>query len=204
MRRWLPYLVTLVLLVPFAPSFAAGLLDTRMAFSAERTVTVNGRSYSGTLYHTAGRERHDQDLFGMHEVFILNAASEQGWLVMPDLKTYLEFPFPPVMAALADQSLAKTPVGEEPISGIPTTKYRVSWTAPDGTAAKGFLWLSHRGVLMKLDGTVTRPGGKTLALGMQLSGLKEGPQDPQLFALPAGFTRLPVEALGSLLGGNSR
>jgi len=204
MRRWLPLLLALAVSAPLAPAGAAGLLDARVAFSAERTVTVNGRSYTGTLYHTAGRERHEQDLFGLHEVFILDAASAQGWLVVPGLKTYLEFPFPPVMAALADAGLEKTAVGEEAINGIPTTKYRVSRTAPDGTSAKGFLWLSRRGVLMKLDGTITRPGGNTLALGMELRGLKEGPQNPQLFVLPPGLTRLPVEALAPQLSGNSR
>lgn len=204
MRRWLPFLLALAVSVPSAPAGAAGLLDARVAFSAERTVTVNGRSYTGTLFHTAGRERHEQDLFGMREVFILNAAAAQGWVVLPSLKTYLEFPFPPVMAALAGADLEKNPVGEDTIDGIPTTKYRVSRTAPDGTSAKGFLWLSRRGVLMKLDGTVTRPGGSTLALGMELHGLKEGPQDPKLFVVPPGLTRLPVETLAPLLGGNSR
>lgn len=205
MRRWLLFLlVFLVVLARLAPAGAAGLLDARVAFSAERTVTVNGRAYTGRLYHTAGHERHEQDLFGLQEVFILNATAEQGWLLVPSLKTYLEFPFPPAMAALADRNLAKTPAGEEVINGVPTTKYRTSWTAPDGTSAKGFLWLSTHGILMKLDGTVTRPGGRTLAIGMVLSAVKEGPQNPQLFVLPPGLTKLPVEALAPLLGDNPR
>ena len=74
---------------------AAMLGDAPVPFRATRTVTVDGRSYSGPVYHMPGHERHEQDLFGMHEVFLLDTKAAQGFLVLPAVHTYLEFPFPP-------------------------------------------------------------------------------------------------------------
>jgi hypothetical protein len=200
-RRFLAWLA--VALVTAAPSLASAqsILDAPVSYKAQRSVTVDGRSFIGTVYHVAGRERQEQDLLGMREVFILNGGAAKGWLILPLLNTYVEFPFPAVMSDLAGASLAMTRVGEDVIAGIPTTKYRVHDTASDGNVAEGFLWLTRRGVLMKLDGAVVAPHGHRTSIVMQLSDLKEAPQDKALFALPPGMVQLPADALTPLLGG---
>ena len=194
------------LLVPFfallaGPTRAADLLDAPVSFSATRTVTVNGKVYTGPMFHVAGHERHEQTLLGMQEVFLLDHQQDAAVLVMPALKTEVDFPFPPLLISLLDPSLAKSAaLGEEEVDGIPATKYRVDKTAPDGTRGEGFLWISRRGVLLKLDGTVTAPGGHRTAITMALSDVKEAPQSPALFMPPAGLSKLPAEALAPLLG----
>ena len=190
------FLITLA-----APAGAAMIGDASVPFRAERSVTVDGRSYSGTLFHTPGHQRHDQDMFGMHEEFLLDTASAEGDLVLPALKTYVEFPFPPMMADLAAPDLLGAPVGSETIANIRTTKYRIDHRAPDGSHATGFLWQSRDGILMKLDVSIARAhGGKPLAIAMALSHVEIGPQDLALFALPANFAKLPAEAIAPLLG----
>jgi hypothetical protein len=182
---------------------AAMLGDAKVAFRAERTVTVNGRRYAGILVHSPGHQRHEQDLLGMHEVFLLDIAAARGFLVLPGLKTYVEFPFPALMAELDAPDLVQSPAGEETIAGIRTTKYRVDHRAKDGSRAQGFAWVSRAGILMKLDVEVTRAhGGKPIAIALELSNLQMGPQEPHQFDLPAGYSRLPGDALGPLLGGN--
>jgi hypothetical protein len=182
---------------------AAMLGDAPVPFRAMRTVTVDGRSYTGPVYHMPGHQRHEQDMFGMHEVFLLDTKSAQGFLVLPAVHTYLEFPFPPLMAELDSPDLVRSPVGEDTVSGVRTTKYRIDHAAHDGSRAQGFLWVSRSGVLMKLDVAVTRAhGGKPMAIAMQLSQVETGAVDPALFTLPDGFVRLPPDALGPLLGGN--
>jgi hypothetical protein len=186
------------LLVLAGPASAAGLLDAPVSFSAQRSVTVNGRTYIGPMYHVPGQERHEQALFGIQQVYILDDESGEGYLILPGLKTYIQYPFPPLLSALVDNDLAKKPLGEETIAGIPAAKYRVDHTAPDGTHGEGFAWISKRGVLMKLDGTMTAPGGHKTTIAMVLSDVKEGPQKPALFAAPQGMTELPLEALAPL------
>lgn len=176
--------------------------DARIPFSADRLVIVNGHRYMGRVFHTPGKQRHEQEIRGLRQYVILDAAAARGWLVLPDLRTYVEFAFPQALAALGDPALRRTPIGREAVNGIRTTKYRISHTTPDGTHAEGFLWLSADGVLMKLDGTVTSAGSaRPVVIRMELSQLQKGPQDPALFEIPPGLTRLPAEALMPLLGG---
>lgn len=202
-RSLLPLLLTIlvVILVPSGRAAAAMIGDARVSFRAERTVMVNGRTYTGPVFHVPGRERQEQELWGTKEVFILDAAAARGWLIVPSFKTYVEFPFPPVMADLASPDLTREPLGQETVNGVRTTKYRVDHTADDGTRAKGYLWVSRDGVLMKLAGTITRAGTKPLSITMELSHLEMGPQDPSLFELPPGLVKLPADALDPLLGG---
>ena len=176
--------------------------DASVSYRAERTVTVDGRSYSGPVFHQPGHQRHEQDLFGMHEVFLLDTEQARGILVLPAVKTYLEFPFPPLMAELDSPDLLRHPVGPETVAGIATTKYRVDHTAQDGSRAEGFVWVSRTGILMKLEASVTRAhGGRPMAIAMALSQVAIGPVDPSLFQVPQGLVRLPPDALGPLLGG---
>jgi hypothetical protein len=199
MQRSLPLLALIILSLAFSAR-AADLLDAPLSFSATRTVTVNGTSYVGPMFHVPGRERHEQSLFGMQEVFLLDDREGASTLVLPALKTMIEFPFPPLLTALIDPALAKSAVGEEKVGNVVATKYRVEKVAPDGTRGEGFLWISRRGILLKLVATVTAPGGHRTAIQMALSDVKEGPQPPALFVPPQGLTQLPAAALAPLLG----
>ncbi|HEY3918966.1 MAG TPA: hypothetical protein VGL83_14320 [Stellaceae bacterium] len=183
------------------PARAAALLDAPVSFSATRTVTIDGKAYTGPMFHEPGRERDEQRLGAMDMAFILDGQSGQGFLVVPSIKTYVDFPFPPLLSALISGELEKTPVGDEMIDHIPTTKYRVDKTTADGSHGEGFVWISKRGVLMRLDGTVTRPGGHKNRIAMRLADLKEEPQKPELFAPPAGMNELPFQAVAPLLNG---
>lgn len=199
-HRFLIPFLTILAVIAAAPAGATGLLDAPLSYSATRTVTVNGRPYSGPIFHVPGRERHEQVLLGMQEVFILDDSQGAGVLVLPGLKTMVEFQFPPLLSALVDPALRKEALSEETIDGVAATKYRVTKTAPDGMRGEGFLWISRRGILMKLAGSVTAPGGHRTNIDMVLSGLKEGPQKPELFAPPQGMNKLPADALAPLLG----
>ena len=201
--RWL--LLPVLLLVAGPAGAAPAMLgDASISYRADRTVTVDGRSYSGTVAARPGEQRHEQDLFGLHEYFLLDIADAHGYLVLPTVKTYVSFPFPALMAELDAPDLLSAPEGEETIGGVATTKYRINHEAKNGDRARGELWLGHAGVLMRLEVTVTRPDGRSSLITMQLSHVKAEPVDPALFELPPGLTELPAEALGPLLGGNPR
>ena len=186
------------------PAEARLIGDAALSYSAERSVTVNGRSYAGMVFHIPGHDRHEQEIGGIAEVVILDAAHRLGWLVLPALKSYVEFAFPALMAELDAPDLRRSPVGQETVNGVRTTKYRIDHTAADGSRARGFLWVSAQNVLMRLDGTVSRPGARHgTAIRMELTDLAVAPQAPALFELPPGLVKLPSAALQGLLGGRA-
>ena len=194
--------IAFVSVVLALPAHAAALLDAPISFSATRTVTIDGKPYTGLMFHEPGRERDEQRLGAMDMAFILDSHSSQGFLVVPSVKTYVTFPFPPMLSALVDAEMEKQrPLGEETVDHIPTIKYRVEKTTSDGSHGEGFVWVSKRGVLMRLDGVVTSPSGHKTKIAMKLADFKEGPQRPELFAPPANMNELPFQALAPLLNG---
>ena len=54
--------------------------------------------------------------------------------------------------------------------------------------------------LLKLDGTFVQTNGRETKASYELSNVKRGPQQPNLFDLPPKMTRLPPEALAPLMG----
>jgi hypothetical protein len=197
--------LALLACVVAAPADAVVLGDSTQPFHAQRTVTIDGRTYTGSVFVEPGHQRHEQDLFGMHEVFLLDIAEARGFLVLPSVKTYVAFPLPPLLAELDSPDLVSAPEGEATVAGVKTTKYRIDHTAADGSRARGHLWISRADALMKLDVTVTRPhGGKPVQIAMELSHVEPGAVDPGMFALPQGMTELPPEALEPLLGARAK
>jgi hypothetical protein len=190
--------------LPAGRARAALLGDAAVSYTADSTVTVNGRSYAGTVFHIPGRDRHEAEIQGIAEVVILDGTAMRGWLVLPRLASYVEFTFPQLMAEFSTQTLLHAPVSRETVNGVHTTKYRIDHAAADGLHAQGFAWVSADGVLMRLDGSVAQPGGnRPTAIRLELDNLRLGRQDRALFELPPGLMKLPGASLGPLLGGRS-
>src|SRR5438046_542229 len=95
-------LLSLALALPAGAARAAMLGDAAVSYSAERTVVVNGHSYTGMVFHTPGHDRHEQEIQGIPEVILLDGAAKQGILLLPGLNSYLPFAFPRLMAELDD------------------------------------------------------------------------------------------------------
>ena len=184
------------------PAAAQLLGDARVGFTADRSITVNDRTFQGRVFAMPGKQRHEQEMEGIPQVILLRGDG-RGWLVLPGMKSYVEFGYAPVIAELGDPSILGTSVGTETISGVRTTKYRVEHTSRDGTLIDGWLWRSAEGVVMKMDGTVTprRGAGKPTSVKLTLSNVRLGNQEAGLFELPQGLVKLPSGALQPLLGG---
>jgi hypothetical protein len=194
-------LAAIAVLAGPAQAAARMLGDPSVPFSADRSLTVGDRSFSGKLYAIPGSQRHEQQVAGVEQVIILHGKDARGWLVLPTLNSYVEFWFGRAATELKADDLLSTKLGEETIDGQPTTKYRIEHTARDGTAADGYIRLTREGIPMRLDG-MYRPanGGTPTPVRMELSNLRKGPQDPALFAVPQNMMKLPGGALAPLLG----
>jgi|SRR5690606_9009779 hypothetical protein len=191
--------LALFVLLPL-PAGAELLGDAAVPFSADRTVVVDGRRFAGRVYAVPGKQRHEQDVQGLKQVILLRSDG-RGWLLVPNLKSYVEFGWAPVLAELGEEAVLGPAVGREKVAGLETTKYRVEHTARDGTEIDGWLWRTAEGIVMKLDGTIRPKRGKPASVEMTLSNVRKAPQKGSLFELPQGFVKLPTEALQPLLGG---
>ncbi len=181
------------------PSRAAIVGDAAVPYSATRIVTVNGKDYVGKVFAIPGKQRHDVDINGIAMSFILDVTGGKGVVIVPSVNSYVDFPLPPLLAELDRHRLDRHAVGEEPIGGLRATKYRIDYTASDGTRGDGFLWLTRDNILLRMEGRIMRPRHRPMTMTMRLEGLKFGRQDDALFAAPKDMRRLPYEALEMLL-----
>ena len=182
-----------------AGGWAATLTDEKVGFTAERTLVIDGKSYVGRMTAMPGKERHEQRIQGFEPVFLLRSDTPLGEVVLANLHTTVQFVFPAELHLLDSPSLKKHPAGQETIEGIATTKYAIDETVPQGHAT-GTLWLSADGIPMKLDGKFAPEHGKVTNIRWELHHVKVGPQPDTLFQAPAGFSKLPAEAVAPLLG----
>jgi hypothetical protein len=191
--------VLIAIALAAGPVAAGTLADARVGFSADRTLVVNGQTFHGRMVNMPGKERHEQNLNGIPSVFILRTDSPIGEAVLPKLHTVVQFVLPPELRLLAVSHLAKHAVGHDTVNGIATTRYAVEEKVPEGHGT-GTVWLSSQGIPMKIAGTFTNTKGRVATLRWELSNVKIGPQPSALFDAPAGFTKLPAEAVAPLLG----
>jgi len=194
-------LLAIVLLAPAGANAARALGDAAVAYRADRVLTIGEQRFPGKLIAIPGRQRHEQAVAGLMQVAILDFRASLGYFIVPAVSAYLDFPIGTALQELSDPDLVGSPQGSAQVNGVATTKYRVSHRAPDGTRIEGFVWLTAAGIPMRGDGAVIDPKGKRTPVSWELSNLQEGPQDPQLFAPPRGFYRLPAGALPGFLSG---
>jgi len=194
-------LCSILLCLLLAPGMAAAgtLSDARIGFRADRTLVIDGHSYSGKIWTMPGEERHEQTIQAFRPVFLLRADSPLGEVVLPQLKTVVEFVMPPALRLLGSPKLKKHLVGHDIVNGIATTKYAIDETVPEGHAT-GTLWLSRDDIPMRLVGTFTGRRGHVATVRWELSHVRIGPQPAALFRVPAGYSHLPAEAIAPLLG----
>src|SRR5437764_2994092 len=120
MRRLLPALLLAIVAGAAAlPGTAAARMlgDPSVPFSADRTLTVGDRSFTGKLYATPGSQRHEQQIAGIDQVIILHGEDARGWLLLPKLNSYVEFWFTPAAAELNADDLLSAKLGEETVNG---------------------------------------------------------------------------------------
>lgn len=178
---------------------AAVVGDARVPYSATRTITIDGQRYLDKVFHVPGKEREEVDIGGIPMDFILDLDRHHAAIILPALVSYLEIPLPPLLDQLDRRLLDGDAVAEERIDGIRATKYRLDYTASDGTRGVGFLWLSRDNILLGIEGRLIRPHHRPTRIGMRLSNLRLGPQPHSLFQVPKGLHRVPAGALSALL-----
>jgi Domain of unknown function (DUF4412) len=159
-------------------------------YQAERVVESSGGTFSGRVYYSADKERTEIEAGGFQNVTIVRRDRNLVWNLMPaqrmvretDLKSARDPASPP-----AGDDVKISVVGNETVEGVATTKYKL--IAKDG-AAGGFMWFSRDGIAVKMD-LLQKEDGKASRMTVTLRNLQVGPQDPQVFEVPEGYSKMP-------------
>ena len=118
---------------------------------------------------------------------------------------YMEHPFgqpgqqqgPP---DLSRWDFQETVVGEEVLESVKVTKYKTIATSTDGKKFGGFSWRTKEGIPMKMD-LLFKEGTEKTRMTTSLKNVKIGKQDPSLFEIPSGFTKLDMAGMmGGMMG----
>ena len=119
-----------------------------------------------------------------------------NWLIMPAQMTYMEQPFDPKtllgVSEKAPGETERTPLGKEIINGRQTDKYRVVYDSEKGTAVM-FQWIDETAMIP------VKMAAENGSWSIEYRNLRVGPQDPALFELPAGYTKMAMPDVSNLM-----
>jgi hypothetical protein len=194
--RVMAFMLAAVLAVMSPAALAGELPQVQAPFSADSTFAAGGMTMDGKIWQQDGKRRQEMTMQGQIQTMIIRPDLGIMYMIMPGTNMAMEMALRPEMAgADYEQILALGPkaVGEETVSGLQTTKYRIESEA--GSVAgqmTGHSWITEDGIVVKMEGEVM-VDGKLQDISFLLQNVQRGPQDPALFELPAGLQVMKMQ-----------
>jgi hypothetical protein len=174
-------------------------------YSADATVENEEGTTKQKIFVTPTKERKEM-LTGSGEgaVQIFRFDNKVIWMLMPSEKMYMEHAIgggPSKGSDTSQWTYEDTAMGEETLNGVKVTKYKTIATSTDGKKYGGFSWRTKEGINVKQD-LLYKEGNDKKRMLTELSNLQIGRQDPKLFEIPEGFTKLDMGGMmGGMMGG---
>jgi hypothetical protein len=182
-------------------------IDARVAYAGDRVIesTQAGRTITLKERRMPGKARLEFEQSGQQIVMILDETAAKAWMLLPLLSLYTEVPVQDFQAQAWESLdlLDFEKLDRETVNGHAATRFRIAWADANGNRGHGFHWVTDDGVPIRLDVTYDSPEPRSPdapaeRVVAELRNLEVAPQDPALFALPAGYVALP--SLEGLLG----
>lgn len=178
------------------------------SYSADTQMQVNqaggvrAMTIPGKVFFADGSERREATVMGHQSIIIRNRAKGTYWILLPEQRMYMEGsgldqPGKDPAEAWENSDVSMEKVGPEQVNGIDSVKYRVSARQPDGATSEGFVWLTQKNIPVKFD-IASTSSGQTTRITMVASNLAIGPQDPSLFKIPPGYSKLQMHPTGTM------
>lgn len=187
-----------------AGNLPEGWSEPTVAHEGVRVMQASGQEVqSHYRYLPPGKQREEMSLEGMSMAIILRQDLGVAWTLLPN-NMYMEMAIDEVeqegpSAPSAEGIVEFEKLGTDNVNGWPTTRYRVL-TRQDGEEAEGYFWITEHWIPIRMEINMQDSPGETLT--MEIRDLRIQPQDPALFEIPAGATKLAgMGGLGALLGG---
>jgi len=192
-------MIVLASLFGTVPVWAAQLSRPQVEYSADSVMQTEESTTEQHVYVTPAKERRET-LTGSGDgsVQIFRYDTKVMWLLMPSENMYMEHSMGKNKGNDPSQwDFVETVMGDETLNGVKVTKYKTIATSTDGKKYGGFSWRTKEGISVKTD-LLYKEGNEKKRMMTELKNLKIGRQDPQLFEIPKGYTKLDM---GGMMGG---
>jgi hypothetical protein len=160
-----------------------------MEFSADQTTRIGKRTMTGKIYFQPDRWRVEMASAQGPKVSINRMDRAVTWLLLPN-RSYVELPLRidqiPRVGPTIEGEIARKHVGTEPVSGRKTEKYEVT-VESDGKRQIIYQWVAPD---IKFAIKTASADGQWESV---YSSVTIGPQRPDLFDLPSGYTKVSVQ-----------
>ena len=167
----------------------------KVEYSADQTMETSETSMVGKVYVTPSKERREMNMSGETAIMIMRRDKKTAWTLMPSEQMYMEMPFNDAAKQtgnLDNYKIETTAMGSENINGVNCEKSKIVMTKQDdGTKMGGFWWMTKDNIVMKMDMLAIDKGNK-MRMKLELNNLKVGKQNPTLFEIPAGYSKMSM------------
>ena len=186
-----------------APALA--MQPANVEYSADWSMETADGAFKAKVYQAPNKERREMDDGGEKMVMIMRRDKKMAWNLMPSERMYMEMKISDPKVSKNDPmnyDVEQTTVGPETINGVKTTKSKIIMKEkkPNGSKMGGFWWTTKEGIMMKLD-VLSVDKGKKDRMKMELDNLKIGKQDPALFEIPSGYSKMDMGGMGKMMMG---
>jgi len=203
MSQRLCTLIVLTIVFGTTTVWAAQLSRPQVEYSADSIVQNEEGTIEQHVYVTPTKERKEM-LTGSGDggIQIFRFDNKVMWILMPSEKMYMENS---IMGKgkgndPSQWTYEDTVMGEEMLNGMKVTKYKTIATSTDGKKYGGFSWRTKEGISIKQD-LLYKEGNEKKRMMTELKNVTISRQDPKLFEIPEGFTKLDM---AGMMGGMGR
>jgi hypothetical protein len=179
---------------------AAAWEGPKVEYSADTSMEFAQGAIHGKVYGAPNKERREYAQSGQTMIMIMRADKKLAWMLMPEQKMYMELDMSKERRAddLRGWKIEQTTIGLETVNGMKTTKSKIAMTGPKGERLTGFWWLTKDDIVVKMD-AVAVDKGRQERFKIENKNIKIGKQDPALFQVPAGYSKMSMPDIGALM-----
>ena len=174
--------------------------ESQAQYSADSYTENAEMTLKEKVYVAPGKIRKEQAMGDSTPVTITRMDKGVVWTLMPgDDKMYMETSMQQAQSQspgvdTSGSQMEKTEAGKEVVNGHEAIKYKVIMTDAKGNKLGGFQWVVSPGIQIKLD-AVSKEKNSKERIKMELTNLKIGKQDPALFEIPDGYTKMVMPSI---------
>lgn len=157
-------------------------------------IGANPRIFSAKIYSQQKKLRMEVIIAGRRSINISRGDKKRpvSWDLMPDEKMYTEsynLGGPGSVSSHSKRDYEKVFLAKEPVAGIMTNKFKLSWKEEDGTRKSGLVWEA-----IEFDNAPIRQEffSNNQHLLLQLANIKVQKLDAALFEIPDGYTKISL------------
>ena len=183
-----------------AASLPEGWSEPTVAHEGTRVMTAGGQTVQSSYHYLPpGKHREQMTLEGVSMSIVIRQDLGVVWTIFPPAlgNMHMEMAIDeaehggPSMEGIVEFEA----MGQEEVSGWPTTRYRVVMME-DGKEAEGYFWITEHWIPIRMEIAMRDDPEETII--MEIRDLQIRDQDPALFELPTGSRAMP--AMGGMPG----